>query len=261
MLRGIFTLRRSELAWYYQDGASHLFPDRWEEFVAPIPVAERHDFITAYRKRLVNDNDKAEQLKCAEAWMQWENTTSGLYPTSPEVETGGGSGEDEQGAAAYALAFARIENHYFHHGGWFEWDDWVLDNLPKIRHIPTFVVQGRYDVVCPPRTAWELHRRFPEAHFVMVKDSGHSSAISRGVSSSSYANMEPGSISELVQATERFKSDDAGVDGTGAPDTLGGLRKFLTGNSGGGGGVQPSRDTAIETAKRGWFSSWGGEKA
>ena len=73
MLRGIFTLRRSELAWYYQDGASHLFPDRWEEFVAPIPVAERHDFITAYRKRLVNDNDKAEQLKCAEAWMQWEN--------------------------------------------------------------------------------------------------------------------------------------------------------------------------------------------
>mmetsp|Transcript_79633 Transcript_79633/g.227364 ORF Transcript_79633/g.227364 Transcript_79633/m.227364 type:complete len:400 (+) Transcript_79633:65-1264(+) len=135
VLRGIFTLRKSELAFYYQEGASHIFPDRWDEFIAPIPVAERTDFITAYRKRLINDDNKDEQLRAAKAWTQWENTTSALYPIPPSTPKGGDRVNE------YSLAFARIENHYFHHGGFLAWDDWILDNVDKIRHIPTFIVQ------------------------------------------------------------------------------------------------------------------------
>jgi len=183
VLRGIFMLRRHELQFYYQEGASFIFPDAWEHYKAAIPVEEHHDLITAYRKRLVG-SDRAECLKAARAWTRWENTTSNLLP--PE-QVGDKKDSDE-----YALAFARIENHYFHHGGFFEWDDWLLDNVDKIRHIPTLIVQGRYDVVCPAKSAWDLHRRFPEAEFHLIKDSGHSA-------------MEPGTLDILVRATEKFK--------------------------------------------------------
>lgn len=185
ILRGIFMLRKSELQWYYQDGASHIFPDRWEAYVAPIPVEERGDLITAYRKRLLS-NDPQIRLEAAKAWTQWENTTSALYPTNPGDPKGG------RDIDAFSLAFARIENHFFHNRGFFEWDDWLLDNVSKIRHIPTVIVQGRYDVVCPPKSAWELKQRFPEAELHIIEDSGHTM-------------MEPGTTSELIGATERFK--------------------------------------------------------
>ena len=182
VLRGIFMLRKRELQFYYQDGASWLYPDRWEEYIAAIPVEERGDLITAFRKRLISA-DQGVQIAAARAWTMWENTTSALFP---EV----GSGKDED---AYMLAFARIENHFFHNGGFFEWDDWLLDNVDAIRHIPTVIVQGRYDVVCPAKSAWDLKKRFPEADLKIVQDSGHTA-------------FEPGNINELVQATERFKT-------------------------------------------------------
>lgn len=185
VLRGIFMLRKSELTWYYQEGASHIFPDRWESYLAPIPVEERNDLITAYRKRLIS-KDPNERLVAAKAWTQWENTTSALYPSDPDSPKGG---EDTD---QFSLAFARIENHYFHNRGWFEWDDWLLDNVDRIRHIPTVIVQGRYDVVCPAKSAWELKKRFPEAELKIIEDSGHTA-------------MEPGTIAELVGATEKFK--------------------------------------------------------
>jgi proline iminopeptidase len=182
VLRGIFMLRRSELQFYYQDGASHIDPDRWEEYRDAIPVEERADFIQAYRKRLVGD-DRAEQIRAARAWTRWENTTSNLTPPEGPV-----AGDEDK----FALAFARIENHYFVHDGWFEWESWLLDNVDRIRHIPGFIVQGRYDVVCPAKSAWDLHRAWPEARFEIVQDSGHSA-------------MEPGNRAALVDATERFK--------------------------------------------------------
>ena len=116
VLRGIFMLRRSELRWYYQDGASHIFPDRWQQYLAPIPVEERGDLITAYRKRLIGADVKV-QMEAARAWTHWEHTTSALYPNDADSAKGGAETD------AFSLAFARIENHYFHNGGFFEWDD------------------------------------------------------------------------------------------------------------------------------------------
>eukprot|EP01063_Lacrimia_lanifica_P034661 TRINITY_DN6444_c0_g1_i2.p1 TRINITY_DN6444_c0_g1~~TRINITY_DN6444_c0_g1_i2.p1 ORF type:complete len:392 (+),score=157.75 TRINITY_DN6444_c0_g1_i2:68-1177(+) len=183
ILRGIFMVRRSELAWYYQEGASHIFPDRYEEYVKMIPPEERHDLITAYRKRLIGD-DKQVQIEAARAWTQWENTTSNLFPKGSDEVKGDGDN--------FALAFARIENHFFHNHGFFEWDDWILDNVHRIRHIPTVIVQGRYDVVCPARSAWDLHKRFPEAEFHLLNDSGHSAT-------------EPGTLDLLVKAADKLK--------------------------------------------------------
>jgi len=187
VLRGIFTLRRKELAFYYQSGANWLFPDQWEAYLKPIPESERHDLVTAYRKRLVGEDDEA-RIEAARAWTQWENCTSNLFPKGSDEVKGDGD--------AFALAFARIENHFFHNGGFWEWDDWLLDNVHKIAHIPTAIIQGRYDVVCPTKTAWELHKAMKaagsDASLVIVPDSGHSC-------------MEPGTLDELIRATERFK--------------------------------------------------------
>jgi len=168
MLRGIFTLRRSELEFFYQNGASHIFPDAWEGYVAPIPVHERGDMITAYYKYLTG-TDIAKRNECALAWSKWEMATSKLVVDPKYLERA----EDP----AWAAAFARIESHYFVNGGFFE-DGFNLKkaNIDKIRHIPTFIVQGRYDVVCPMTTAWDLHRAFPEAEFVVNQTSGHSAA-------------------------------------------------------------------------------------
>ena len=184
-LRGIFLTRRKELQWFYQYGASEIFPDFWERYRDEIPEAERGDFMTAYYKRLTSD-DEATQLSAARAWSVWEGSTSKLYPDSNLMEHWEGEHE--------ALSLARIECHYFMNNSFFPSEDYLLENVDKIRSIPTVIVQGRYDVVCPMTSAWDLHRAFPEAEFVVVPDAGHSVS-------------EPGIASALVQAMDRFAAD------------------------------------------------------
>ncbi|MFM8747824.1 MAG: prolyl aminopeptidase [Aestuariivirga sp.] len=184
ILRGIFTLRKSEIHWFYQHGASELFPDAWEHFLKPIPEAERHDLLTAYHRRLTG-NDPAEQLTCARAWSQWEGATLSLLPDEKRIR--------EFGADRFALAFARIECHYFVNNGFFTQDGQLLAGASRLKSIPGVIIQGRYDVVTPPVTAWDLHRAWPEAEFLMVADAGHTA-------------VEPGIADALVRATERFKS-------------------------------------------------------
>jgi len=163
VLRGIFTLRRSELLWFYQEGASWLFPDKWEGFLAPIPVEERGDLMAAYHKRLTGE-DRAVQIEAARAWSIWEHETITLLHNA----TYAAQGAEED----YALAFARIENHYFVNHGFFE-EGQLIANAGKLRDIPGTIVQGRYDACTPARTAWDLHRAWPEAEFVLVPDAGH----------------------------------------------------------------------------------------
>jgi proline iminopeptidase len=184
VLRGIFLLRRSELEWFYQnsEGAAALFPDLWEHFVAPIPQDERHDMMRAYYRRLTS-TDARERNAAARAWSIWEGATSHLRSDPSYVAT--------FREVDYAAAFARIECHYFVNGGFLEADDQLLREVPKIRDIPAVIAQGRYDVVCPMRSAWDLHRAWPEAQLVIVPDAGHSA-------------FEPGSALALRKATDRF---------------------------------------------------------
>ncbi len=165
MLRGIFLLRRSELLWFYQEGASHLFPDAFDAYQAPIPKRERGDMMRAYYKRLTS-KDAAVRKEAALAWSIWEGTTSKLRVDPAAVK--------RFGRGKFADAFARIEAHYFVNGGFFERDDQLLRGVKRIRHIPAVIVQGRYDVVCPMRSAWDLHKAWPEAKLVVVPDAGHS---------------------------------------------------------------------------------------
>ncbi len=184
VLRGIFMLRRSELAWFYQnsEGAASLFPDLWEHYLAPIPPDERYDLIRAYYRRLTS-TDAAERNAAARAWSVWEGATSFLHLNPAYVS------KFEE--SDYAAAFARIECHYFVNGGFFEVDDQLLRDVPRIRHIPCVIVQGRYDVVCPMRSAWALHRAWPESKLVIVPDAGHSA-------------FEPGMAKALRAACDRF---------------------------------------------------------
>lgn len=182
VLRGIFLLRRSELRWFYQEGASHIFPDAWEPYEAAIPPEERHDYLAAYHKRLTSP-DPAINLPAAKAWSIWEGSTSKLLPDPAYAAHFG----DE----ARALAFARIESHYFANRAFFETDDQLLRDVARIRHIPATIVQGRYDLVCPIRSAWDLHRAWPEAELMIVPDAGHSA-------------MEAGISRALVAATDRY---------------------------------------------------------
>ncbi len=182
VLRGIFLLRRSELLWFYQEGASHIFPDAWESYLAPIPVRERGDMMKAYYARLTSKNRKV-RTEAAKAWSIWEGSTSKLY-TDPELVKKFGGGR-------FADAFARIEAHYFVNKGFLKTDDQLLRNAKRLRHIPAVIVQGRYDVVCPATSAWALHRAWPEAKFVLVPDAGHSMT-------------EPGIRSALIEETEHF---------------------------------------------------------
>jgi proline iminopeptidase len=181
VLRGIFTLRQSELDWFYEGAAGQIFPDVWEQYVAQVPVGERGSFIAAY-SRLLNDPDPAVHLPAAIAWSTWESSAITLLP-HPEVV-------DTFTAPHFALAFARIENHYFVNHGWLE-EGQLLANAHLLRDIPTVIVQGRYDICTPPVTAWDLHRALPEAEFVLVPDAGHSFD-------------EPGILSALIEATDRF---------------------------------------------------------
>jgi proline iminopeptidase len=183
LLRGIFLCRPSEIQWFYQEGASQLFPDIWEEFLKPIPQNERHDLVTAYYKRLCGTDPK-QQLECAKAWSKWEAATSRLLPKANAVA----AFDDEK----LALAFARIECHYFVNNAFFRTNNFLLENAAKISHIPCRIIQGRYDVVCPAKSAWELHKALPNSELRIVADAGHSAT-------------EPGIRSELVQATEDFK--------------------------------------------------------
>jgi proline iminopeptidase len=183
VLRGIFMLRRGELEWFYQHGASELFPDAWESYLAAIPPAEHGDLMSAYHRRLTHP-DREVQLAAARAWSVWEAATSFLIPDPAHIEASAGD--------AFALAFARIECHYFVNAGFFREDGQLLKDVHRIRHIPGVIVQGRYDVVCPPRSAWDLHRAWPEAELVMVPDAGH-------------AAFEPGITDALVRATDRFR--------------------------------------------------------
>jgi proline iminopeptidase len=182
VLRGIFLLRPSELLWFYQEGASHLFPDAWEKYLEPIPKRERGNLMKAYYKRLTSWSRKV-RLDAARAWSIWEASTSRLIPDEKQIR--------KAGRARFAEAFARIECHYFVNRGFMKSNRQLLDNVDRIRHIPAVIVQGRYDVVCPMRSAWDLHRAWPEAKLITVPDAGH--AIS-----------EPGIRTALVEETGRM---------------------------------------------------------
>lgn len=164
-LRGIFMLRQKELHWFYQEGASYIFPDAWDGFLEPIPEEERGDLISAYYKRLTSDDIKI-RTEAAKAWTIWEASTSFLFQDENHIKN---CSEDQ-----FADAFARIECHYFTNKGFFDSEDQLLKNIDKIRNIPTVIIQGRYDVVCPMLSAWELHKEWPEADFHIIADAGHS---------------------------------------------------------------------------------------
>lgn len=182
VVRGVFMLRKKEIDWFYQQGASFLFPDYWEDFVAEIPIAERGDLVGAYYRILTGDSGE-QQARAARSWSVWEARTSYLLPDEAYIARAGGE--------AFSRAFARIECHYFAHGGFFDPESQLLDAVHRIRHIPAVIVQGRYDVVCPMETAWDLRRAWPEADFRLVSSAGHSM-------------FEAGLTHELVSATDRF---------------------------------------------------------
>ncbi|HEX8070293.1 MAG TPA: prolyl aminopeptidase [Pyrinomonadaceae bacterium] len=184
VLRGIFLCRPREISWFYQEGASAIYPDVWEQYLAVIPEAERGDMVSAYYRRLTSE-DESERLAAARAWSIWEGSTSKLFPDPDFIAQ---FGTDE-----FAVAFARIECHYFINNSFFETDNWLVEHVGAIRHIPAVIVQGRYDVVCPMMSAWELHRAWPEADLRVVPDAGHSA-------------LEPGIRSALVEATDRFRT-------------------------------------------------------
>jgi proline iminopeptidase len=182
VLRGIFMLRRWELEWFYQQGTSRLFPDAWEHYLAPIPEAERGDLIAAYHRRLTSD-DEATRLEAARAWSVWEGGTSYLHIDQNYASS--------HGDPNFALAFARIENHYFVNQGFFEVEDQLLRDAHRIADIPGVIVHGRYDVVCPIQSAWELHKAWPKAELIISPASGHSA-------------FEAENADALVRATDRF---------------------------------------------------------
>lgn len=182
VLRGIFMCRKTEIDWFYQKGVNAVFPDYWEPYYTLIPEDERHDLLTAYYRRLTSD-DEAVRNAAAEAWSVWEGAASKLFPSEDLMAD----------FSERALAIARIECHYFVNNIFMENESQLLDNVDRIRHIPTVIVQGRYDMVCPMMTAWELHKAFPEADLRVIPDAGHSAS-------------EPGTVDGLVDATDRFRN-------------------------------------------------------
>lgn len=183
VLRGIFMLRKREIDWFYQEGASRIFPDAWERYLAPIPEAERGDLLQAYHRRLTGD-DVRERVRAAKSWSAWEGSTSTLRPNTHLAAA--------MSHERFALAFARIECHYFANRGFFKNEHQLFDNIHLIRHIPATIVQGRYDVVCPMETAFALHRAWPEASFVVAEEAGHSA-------------FEPQIQHHLIEATDRYR--------------------------------------------------------
>ncbi|MEI4484403.1 prolyl aminopeptidase [Phyllobacterium sp. CCNWLW183] len=181
ILRGIYTVTKAEIDWYYQFGVSEMFPDKWELFQAPIPLEERGNMVAAYHKRLTGD-DKIAQLEAAKAWTIWEGETVTLLP-DPEYSARFRDGH-------YALAFARLENHYFINGSWLE-EGQLLRDAHKLHGIPGVIVQGRYDMPCPVKYAYALHKVWPDAEFHLIEGAGH-------------AYTEPGILDRLIRATDQF---------------------------------------------------------
>ncbi len=182
VLRGIFLLRRREIDWFYQEGCNWIYPDAFEAYQRPIPEAERGDMVAAYHKRLTGSDSK-KQLEAAKAWSVWEGSTLALYQDDGRI--------NRFASSAYALAFARIECHYFVNGGFLERDDQLIAHAHRLSDIPGVIVHGRYDVVTPLRNAWDLVQAWPKAKLRIVPDSGH-------------AMTEPGIVDELVRATDGF---------------------------------------------------------
>lgn len=181
ILRGVYTVTKAEIDWFYKFGVSEMFPDAWEDFLAPIPPAERGNLIRAYRKRLIS-KDRQTRLTAARAWSQWEGKTITLLPQPQTVES---FGEDH-----FAEAFARIENHYFLNKCWLD-EGQLLRDAHRLADIPGAIVHGRYDMPCPLRTAWDLHKAWPRAAFHLVEGAGHTGA-------------EPGIRHHLIEETDRF---------------------------------------------------------
>lgn len=183
VLRGIFLLTEREIHWFYQEGASNIFPDAYDRYIAPIPEAERGDLVTAFHKRLLSP-DRAVRHQAALAWSQWEGSTLSLRAT--------GSPPPRFDDLDFVDAFARIENHYFINKGFFPKDGWLLDQAAtRLADIPGVIVHGRYDVLTPLSTAWALNKAWPKADLEIIPDAGHSS-------------LEPGIVDALVRATDRF---------------------------------------------------------
>ena len=182
ILRGIFMIRKKEIQWFYQDGASKIYPDAWEKYLSPIPENEHHDLVSAYYKRLTSNNEST-RLEAAKAWSIWEASTSKLLPSNDLLH--------QFDNLKVAEAFARIECHYFINGGFFKTDEWILENADVTQDLPAVIIQGRYDVVCPLTSAWELHKKLPKADFHIIPDAGHSMT-------------EEGIAAKLVEYTEKY---------------------------------------------------------
>ena len=193
VLRGIFLCRQKEIRWFYQDskGAGAIFPDVWELFLNLIPKAERGDLVSAYHRRLTSE-DEAVRLEAARIWSTWEASALKLFPDQNLV--------DQFSERQLALSLARIECHYFMNNCFFGTDNYLIENVGKIREIPAVIIQGRYDIVCPMMSAWELHQAWPEAEFRVIPDAGHSVS-------------EPGIASALIEATDRFREPRPSVMG------------------------------------------------
>ena len=181
-LRGIFLLRKKEIDWFYQEGCSKIYPDAWEEYLKPIPPNERGNLVQAYHQRLISPNAQVRRA-AAKAWATWEGSTSKLIPDAQVIAH---YSDDD-----FSEAFARIECHYFTNHGFLSEDNFLLNHVHKIRHLPAIIVHGRYDVVCPVENAWDLHRAWPEAELKIIANSGHSLS-------------EVGIVDALIDATDRF---------------------------------------------------------
>jgi proline iminopeptidase len=186
ILRGIFLCRKEEIDWFYQSGASFIFSDYWDKFISIIPEEERGDMLKAYYKQLTSRNE-FERLRAAKAWSTWEGSTIKLIPNKEAI--------DHFSDPHVSLSLARIEAHYFTNGCWFRTDNQLIEDVYKIRHVPSVIVHGRYDVVCPYKNAWDLHKAWPEARFETIPTAGH-------------AVDEAGIIDALIRATESFKNVD-----------------------------------------------------
>jgi proline iminopeptidase len=184
ILRGIFLVRKKEIHWFYQEGASKIFPDNWQSFVAPIPIEKRNNLLEAYYNLLIGE-DSSKKIEAAKAWSTWEGSTVRLIQDKDFI----GDFSDEK----FAEAFARIECHYFMNNAWFDSDNHLIENVDKIRHIPAVIVHGRYDVICPVENAWELHQAWPESELHIIPDAGHSI-------------FEEGIKDKILEYTEKFSS-------------------------------------------------------
>ena len=184
VLRGVFLMTQTELDWFYSGGAGRFWPETWARFISLVPEDERDDIIAAYHRRLFSGN-RSEEIRFGRAWSAWENALA-------SIASNGVSGEPP---SEYARAFARLENHYFMNKGFLDFDGQILANMSLISHIPGKIIQGRYDMICPPQAAWRLSELWPNADLVMVRDAGH-------------ALSEPGISKELVRAMDSIAEED-----------------------------------------------------